>query len=80
MVLRLSPHKPEKQNVLFHMGINGRVLKCLERMLEQRTKDNALTLVLQPLCEKTNKYVNHYISQVFSIHKILINFESTKIE
>ena len=29
------------------MGINGRVLKSLEKRLKQRTKDYALTLVLQ---------------------------------
>ena len=57
------------------MRINGRVLRCLEKRLEQRTKYYALTLVLQSVMLKNEQiYVNHYISQFFSIHMSLINF------
>ena len=63
------------------MKINGRVLKCLEKALNNEQKDYAFKLVFLKVYHlhvvliairyakiKRNKYVNHYTSQVFSIH------------
>ena len=56
------------------MVMNGRVLKCLGERLEQRTKDYALTMVLQSVMLKNEQICKSLYFTGFSIHKILINF------